>query len=66
MRRRCCCCYVVVVSRFTSISIPQGPTTEKVKVKYNTQVVYTMKEMNEVGAGLQDIIPKKEGLDVGF
>ena len=39
---------------------------KNVNLKYNTQVVYTMKEMNEVGAGLQDIIPKKEGLDVGF
>ena len=41
---------------------------KNVKVKYNTQVVYTMKEMNwkKVGAGLQDIIPKKEGLDVAF
>ena len=39
---------------------------KNVKVKYNTQVGYTMKEMNEVGAGLQDIIPNKRGVDVGF
>ena len=33
---------------------------KNVTVKYNTQVVYTMKEMNEVGEGLQDIIPKQK------
>ena len=48
------------------ISLNDHNSMKNVNLKYNTQVVYTMKEMNEVGAGLQDIIPKKEGLDVGF
>ena len=39
---------------------------KNVNVMYNTQVVYTMKEINKVGAGLQDIIPNKRGVGRGL
>ena len=39
---------------------------KNVKVKYNIQVVYTMEEMNEVGADLQDNIPNKRGVGRGL
>ena len=58
---------LVVLRPLISQKDPQLNEKCKGKVQYtNTQVVYTMKEMNEVGAGLQDIIPNKRGVGRGL